>query len=341
MKKYISLITLLISTTCFSQQSNFEFYSKFTTEFKNKDTLDFLNNIESKIKQKVSDIAIGKSNWNITAYDAFNNHWLVPMTFQQIMNSDTTSTKLSTNKYETFFIWNNSIDTIQLLGFSRDYRFASTQYYSDTNNLTRPFFRIPLSDYKNIIDNSDYNKIKILLLNIICKKFKTIQKDSTSFIYSFNIKLDSLILNQAPMKLLIGNLTQINDSPKAYSNTDFSKPLSFNEIAKLTTKTETILNMGRDSTITFERVVKSIKVYESWKMIKYSEKVNLDVPYVAPLYTFVQKVKAIGLVYDTGAELIYDISDIENAALKSSIDFSPYKEVFKSYSMNYFNVQSR
>ena len=336
--KTINLICiLLISTVCFSQQSNFEFYSKFNTEFNNKDTLTFLNKIESKIKQTVSDIAVGKSNLNITAYDAGLNHWLVPLTFQQIKHYDSTSLKLSTNKYETYFIWNNNIDTAQIIGFSRDYKFAPIRNYSDTNNLTRPIYRIPISDYNNIIDNSDYSKLKILLLSIVSKKFKMTQKDSITFIYSFNINKDSLILNQASYKFLSYLLTNLT----AYSSTDFLKPIPANKITELTSKPETFISNGAEVKMYHKSVVNSIKIYEEWKMIKYSEKVDIDVPYVAPLYTFVQKVKAIGLVYDTGAELIYNISDLENAAKNARINFDPYKEVFKSYSMSYLKIYQR
>jgi hypothetical protein len=337
MKIFILFIAIILSTTCFSQQSNFEFYSKFTTEFNDKDTLAFLNSIESKIRQRVRDIAVGKSNLNITACDAEFDNWLVPITFKQITHYDSISLKLSTNKYETFLVWNNYIDTVQIIGFARDYKFAPIRYYSDTNNLTRPICRIPLSDYSNIIDNSDYDKIKILLLKIMSKKFKMTQKDSATFIYSFKINKDSLILNQASYKLF----SFLFHDLQAYSNTDFLKLITYNQVKALTQKPDTIVDNGLVTTIYSVSVVNSIKVYEELKMIKYSEKNDLDVPYFAPIYTFVQKVKAIGLVYDTGAELIYDISDIKNAALKSRIDFNPYEEVFKSYSMNYFNIRPR
>ena len=280
---------------------------------------------------------MGKSNLYITGYDAGQDNWLVPLTFKQITRYDSISLKLSTNKFETFFVWNNFIDTIQLLGFSRDYKFAIDQYHSDTNNLIRPIYRIPLSDYYNIIDNSEYNKLKILLLSIMSKKFNMTQKDSTTFIYSLNINKDSLILNQASFKLFSFLFRYL----RAYSNTDFLKPIPPNQVITLTQKPDTIEFNGLATTIYQVSVVKSIKVYEEWTMINYSEKADLDVLFIAPLYTFVQKVKAIGLVYDTGAELIYDISDVENAALESRIDFNSYKEVFKSYSMNYFNIQSR
>jgi len=169
------------------------------------------------------------------------------------------------------------------------------------------------------------------------KKFKMTQKDSATFIYSFKINKDSLILNQASYKLF----SFLFHDLQAYSNTDFLKLITYNQVKALTQKPDTIVDNGLVTTIYSVSVVNSIKVYEELKMIKYSEKNDLDVPYFAPIYTFVQKVKAIGLVYDTGAELIYDISDIKNAALKSRIDFNPYEEVFKSYSMNYFNIRPR
>ena len=282
---------------------------------------------------------------NILLFDGLNSDWISEITSAQFLHMDSLRTKDTTNTFEMYLLWNNFQDTAQLIGFSRIYKVSTVDNNNKKQDLLSPDITIPLGEYRKITDDKNFQKLYNIILKSMVNRFHLTltNAEQSQYTYGYTINKDSLVLEQAPMNLLLEQFDKypslINKSFAVYSDCKLSRQLSKKEVDERTYISQKVVLMGKDTTLLLAAKIKDIRVYEEWEIIPYED--GNEKMFFTPLCRIVRKIKSISIRYETTNELFYNFDEIDKTFHKARINFEAYKDIFKSYLLSGLLIKAR
>lgn len=180
------LATVVISSSSFCQEYHSDHFH-LNIGVKDKKMWDFLCSIDSKID------SIAECCGLTTLASDLN----IPLTYDEFLGAKKTNA-LSTNTFRVYFKISKDFKHLHVLAFSRNYHYKSLDIlhdpfhnFSSDQFMTAPLYVIPLNEYNEHIDSSDYEKListitNLVIVNLSAKIDMTSEKIYYSYPIDFN-----------------------------------------------------------------------------------------------------------------------------------------------------------
>ncbi len=319
-KKIITfLIFILIVHTSFSQESyTFRYISKTAIKYEDKNELSKLDSIESKLLDRIKKIKEEKQlskDIHVYAAGRYMGDWMVPLIPGEIPLFDNRFRK--TNNYELSIVWDNTIDTGFVLGFSRIY---------NHDNQTSPRVTIPLRHYKHFLSEYQLKKLNDIVLGSLIKKYNLTKFSDDKYIFKAGCLIDTgETFPQTPDRLLIRQITRgfLTGTLTPYVDIGLTHPITKREV-------ESLPMLGEEITI------KSFETIEHWRFIH--GEINSSYAHGYQQFSIHRSFAVIGLVLSNKTTVYFDPKELKPILDNAKISWELFYEKFKACSLKEIGV---